>query len=93
MSRELRVERRRKSVHTAQRHGDWGHESTDGVWLESYDGRVGDFDWEMVNAIDGAAFVLRDLIEKGTITPLDDQGILDRAALAIQRILKEAEDE
>ena len=53
--------------------------------------RVGPFDEQMVEDLDGALFILRELVSKKA-SALVDEGRLARISYAIQRILKEAED-
>ena len=68
-------------------------EGVDGVYLECNDegNRVGPFDEQMVEDLDGALFVLRELVSQKA-SALVDEGRLARISYAIQRILKEAED-
>lgn len=83
-ARELRVERRPRSIHTARRHEGWRHERADGVWLErSEDGRVGDFTPEMVEFLKEHAAEMRSGF-------FHVPNMFDHIADAVERVLKEA---
>ena len=82
--RELRVEKTQLEFARG-----WLH----GVFLECDEegSRVGPFDEQMVEDLDGALFILRELVSKKA-SALVDEGRLARISYAIQHILKEAED-
>lgn len=97
--RELRVERRRKSIHTARRHEGWRHESVDGVWLEcDGKGRCGDFEqWmvEWLTARDEHALpeCRRELWADGGLNVGATIRNANKAVIAaISRVLQEAND-